>query len=120
MAKDPMKIKDPAERKEAILSLLLADEDAQRAGKPSLIKPRRRQRELVIAMGEADEELRTDEDYLWSAKRAADDMSLAHERRDNAIRGAARKGASSRKIAEAVGLTHAGVLRIVNYRPEED
>lgn len=48
------------------------------------------------------------------AKRAADRSDTAEETRNNAIRFASREGASLREIADASGLGHMTVKRIID------
>lgn len=51
---------------------------------------------------------------LMLAKRAAERSDMAEESRNNAIRFASREGASLREIADATGLGHMTVKRIID------
>lgn len=51
---------------------------------------------------------------LMLAKRAAERADTAEETRNNAIRFASREGASLREIADATGLGHMTVKRIID------
>lgn len=55
-----------------------------------------------------------DEETEHELKAAAADLARARARRDAAIRAARAKGAPFRSIAALVGLTHAGVKKIID------
>lgn len=107
MTKDPTKIKDPEKRIAAIRKALMAIDLKTEAGSDEWNR-------LNAAEADAADELMSAEDCISHARIYDAQMDQSRVSRDKAIRQAASKGASTRQIAGQLGLTHAGVAKIIN------